>query len=307
MTISTSNVACSNGIDVFPYPIRFANDAAIYVNDTVRVTNGNPIINTGATSGVVLGNSSVTFQTVTVPAITVGGVMFGAPAGVINTQFFSANGFWTKPPNLTGDEQVLLMIWGTGGGAVSGANSIGGGGGGSCLIGSYPASFFVNSCIIQFGGSIQFFPGANTTSANNSIVFTVPTGGSANASFAGGGGGILGGFALNGSGDGGKPLGGLTGSPGGDSEFGGGGGGITSSSGGGSSIFGGGGGGGLTGNGGNSIYGGGGGSNSGIIGTSVFGGNGGNNSISATNPGGGGAKGAGVSITQGAIRVWVIK
>lgn len=320
--VITHNVTSSNGVDIFPYGLKFANGTALSIQDSIKFLQANnslyykdnilPIINT---SSLVFGNSSVDLFSIIIPTLTLGGQTFNGTvgAGVVNTQFFTANGTWTNPNNalgLTGNEQVFIMMWGGGGGG----NTNLGGGGGACHISTFLISEVGNTATITVGSA-----GAVGVAGGNSVFAPTGTaltrsaygGGTANTGTSGqsgGGGGLLGPGIL---GTGGEPLGGafIVGG-GGDSTYGGGGGTsqTTVLAGGGSSIFGGGASGGAKGGApGNSIYGGGGGCNnfSGVS-TTTFGGPGGNSTISSAIPGGGGGAN-GHSGARGEVRVWVIK
>lgn len=297
-TVATSNVTSSNGIDIFPYALKFANNASLLVQDTIKLANDNPIINT---STLVIGNSSINSTLITIPSLTVGSFSFSGSAngGIVNTQIFTANGTWTKPSALSGNEQVFIMAWGAGGSGFGGAYS---GGGGACVIGTCFVSEIDSTVSVTVGSGVNNAPGGNSIFASTNKNLIATGGGVANSSKGGGGGGLLG--VATSISVGGDPLGG---SP---SEFGGGHGANNAPGNNGSnSIFGGGGGGLWQGLGGKTIYGGGGGGNTSSTLTSVFGGLGAQGSTQPTTPGGGG-QGFGAGLAAGArgeVRVWVIK
>jgi hypothetical protein len=288
---------------------------------TVANSNINTISTSTITSGVVSINAShivvgdciISPESIFVPTLLIGGVLYtGSSGGITNVQIFTANGTWTKPSGLSGDEQVFVMMWGGGGGGQSGA----GGGGGACVIGTYVASALNSTETVTVGNG-----GISTVTGGTSTFKTLNAyggGGSPSQDDGGGGGGWFsaGGSTVSGV-TGGAPLGGAissSGVKGGDSTFGGGGGPVFSDSNGGNggwSIFGGSAGmnpSGTTHS--RSIYGGGGGQSSFLGSSSIFGGKGGSTTSSATTPGGGGAGGATAANYPGArgeVRVWVIK
>lgn len=242
-------------------------------------------------------------------------------------QLFTSSGTWNKPTGLTGNEFVIVQVWGAGGaggGIAASTGTAGGGGGGSYVEGKFRASDLTATVSVAVAptttGTTSNGSNGNTSSFGTYVTAYGGGGGSAatgGSIFGGGGGaGVLGAGAsstTSTSGAGGGPLGGAAGVDGG---FGGGGGGANSAYGGG--------GGGKSGSGGNSLWGGGGGGSwngaTGTAGTSVFGGAGGAaaaNSAGSTGvvPGGGGggaqqtsssATFAGGSGARGEIRVWVI-
>lgn len=263
------------------------------------------------------------------------------PIPTINYQAFTASGTWTKPSNLTGNELVVVQLWGAGGGGGgidAGASGGGGGGGGGAYTQAYyRASDLGATVTVTLGaGGAGGVGGINGTAGGNS------TFGSLLSAYGGGGGGCYGGTSGAGGGGGGNissggsavtatfGAGGNIGggsTAGSSSTFGGGGGGPGGGSPhtGGSSVYGGGGGAGAAYDGGVSYNGGGGGaggSNFGAAGSGgasvVYGGTGGAGGLNANGgagiapSGGGGGAGndAGASKTGGAgargeCRVWV--
>ncbi len=240
-----------------------------------------------------------------------------------NYQAFTGNGTWTKPTNLSGNELVLVQMWGgggAGGGVTTATGTGGGGGGGAYVSGNFRASDLTSTVTVTVGAVTAGTN--NAANAGNSSTFgtylTAYGGGggsSGNSIFGGGGGGGgtlgVGASTTTATGAvGGSPAGGAANS---DSGFGGGGGATGAT--GGRAVWGGGGGGARTdsGNaGGNSFYGGGGGAGGETNGsanasTSVFGGGGGAGATSvgvgsagtAPGGGGGGARAAGGSAAGG--------
>lgn len=304
-TVATANVTAANGIDIFPYPLKFANDASLSLQETIKYANGTSIINT---SSLVYGTTIANSSLITVPGLTIAGQLFSGIGGegIVNTQFFTANGTWTNPNNalgLAGNEQVFIMMWGGGGGCASGTGQAGGG---ACVIGTFLISEVGNTATITVGsgGSISGLEGNAsifTPTGTASVMKAFGGGGQPTASGGGGGGGGLSSGSNSTIFTGGSPLGGATTIA---SLFGGGGGGSP----GGSSIFGGGGGGTKGSNGGTSLYGGGGGAaGSGVGGSSVFGGRGADGSHTTPAIPGGGALGPSVAGARGEVRIWVIK
>lgn len=220
----------------------------------------------------------------------------------VNTQIFTVAGSntWTKPGWAnTGNELVVVHMWGGGGGctANTSASAVARGGGGAFVFGYYKSSQLGStvSVTVGVGGSSAYAAtGAVPTAGNggNSVFNTtlIAHGGAGGSSTGGGGGG--GWLGVGSSSTGGAPLGAVGGQPGADSTFGGGGGGTgATTSNGGFSVYGGGGGskGGAASVGGSSIFGGGGGGGTGNSGTSVYGGVGGSGDVAAPGiPGGGG-------------------
>jgi len=249
-------------------------------------------------------------------------------------QAFTADGTWTKPTNMSGNELVVVEAWGAGGGGGGCASSggagggAGGGGGGAFVTWSFKAADLSSTVAVTIGtagtagsaGNNNGGAGGNTTFGSYLTAYGGGGGSGANiagAAFGGAGGG--GGNGAAGS-VGTQPTGGAGGGFGGgaantnSTSSDGGAGGGTQATAGGSSYNGGGGGGGGSGAGnqggvgGNSIRGGaGGGGGSSVTGakaggTSISGGAGGSGGIGATvatagtAPGGGGG-GAGDNST----------
>lgn len=261
----------------------------VTINSQAIAISGTPIIND---SSITIGGVSVTPTAISTPLIFIGGASYGSEStmGIVNAQFFTANGTWTKPPtanNADPRNQVFIMMWGGGGG---GSTSNRGAGGGACIISQFPLSAFNATETVTVGsGGTAGVDGGNTV-FRNLIAYG---GGAGIGTNAGGGGGT---FAAGNTTVGGGPLAGTV------STFGGG---NPSSGAGGESVFGGGGGGGTTS--GRSIYGAAGGVAGAAVATSIFGGNGANSTVAATIPGGGGSgSAANINGSRGEVRVWVI-
>ncbi len=242
-----------------------------------------------------------------------------------NYQVFTSSGTWTKPTGLTGNELVIVQLWGGGGagGGANGANFGGGGGGGGAFVETRfrasDLSATVTVTVGTGGGGTTSDGNAGVNSTFGAYVTAYAGGGGAHnqgdpSGGAGGGGGAMSaGTSVTGNngGGGGNPAGGAPGSPGAGASNagwgGGGGGSIGSGQGsvGGDSGSGGGGGGSAGGgavtggNGGNSVYGGAGGGGGGVTGGAggtslIYGGNGGSGSsgtgvgTAGVAPGGGG-------------------
>jgi hypothetical protein len=271
---------------------------------------------------------------ITTPSINIAGTSYTSlVTESVNSQIFTANGFWQKPSwATTGNELVIVHMWGGGGSgsAVTDGSIRSGGGGGAFVFGYFKgsqANQTVNAtgtwCNVIVGrGGADVSSGTSGNDGENSIFYANTTnslvaygGGGAFANstttFGGGGGGWLS-KGSNLTSAGGSPLGGTANT---DSTFGGGGGANTVNTKGGSSVYGGGGG--ATGNstvaanGGISIYGGGGGSYRGVGGTSVYGGPGANSSSEPNSgiPGGGGAGWPGPRDAgfRGEVRVYTLR
>lgn len=262
---------------------------------------------------------------------------FGVP---FDYQAFTGSGTWTKPTNLTGNEMVVVQVWGAGGGgggvlAGAGNNGGGGGGGGSFVESHFRASDLGSTVTVTIGaggaggaaGANNGVAGGNTTFGSLATAYGGGLGiaGDANGNTNGGGGGGAGNIAVgaNGSGTSGGAGGGFGGGAANTATTnsdGGGGGGNSGNSGGASFNGGGGGAGGATSDfaGSASINGGGGGAAGAASGgTSIYGGAGGAGALNGAGsagsaPGGGGgsprvsnstskAGGAGAA---GACRVW---
>lgn len=221
-------------------------------------------------------------------------------------QVFTASGTWTKPTGLTGNELVIVDMWGGGGGSWGGWA----GGGGSFKRAVFYASQLASSYAVTVGAGGA--AGGSQNGGNSSFAGVTAYGGCGavtSASKGGAGAGTEGVGTSATGGPGWVDTGGAEGaSLGGSGNYDGGGGGINSTSGaptGGKAYYGGGGGSTNTGTsvGGASVYGGGGGGYTG--GASRYGGRGGNNGENGVAPGGGaGPVAAGA---RGEVRIWVIR
>jgi hypothetical protein len=229
----------------------------------------------------------------------------------VNTQIFTANGTWGKPSWAnTGNELVVVHMWGGGGGGSTNATAGYAGGGGAFSFGYFKASQCNAVCnvVVGLGGTAALTANPGTDSifySNTTVSLSAFGGGGGNQTV--GGGGTGGGWLSRGaSTTGGGPLGGTSGTTGTDSTFGGGGGTTGSPFNAGSSVYGGGGGGASgQGSSGRSIYGGGGGGGAGGSGgTSIYGGAGGKASAGAI-PGGGGD--ASFNGARGEVRVYTYR
>lgn len=297
----------------------------------------NTYLNFGATTGS--SGYGIRDNSGTIEFKNSGGSWQGIGASqTIDYQVFTATtstGTWTKPSGLTGNEMVVVQVWGAGGGGGANNGRGGtGGGGGSYQEGFFKASSLGSTETVTVGanGSAGSGGGSGGVGGNSSF-------GSWITAYGGGGGGIGGGTSGSGGGGGAGILsagstgsgttGGSGGSPGGasnadNSGFGGAGGGNANTAGHAAAYGGGGGAGSSSGTtaaigGGNSVWGGGGGgagpstgTNSAAGGTSVFGGAGGTGSLSSctegTAPAGGGGGGSpGCAGARGEVRVWVVK
>ena len=264
---------------------------------------------------------------VTVPSINVAGISYTTlPNETVNTQIFTANGTWVKPSWAnTGNELVIVHMWGGGGGGYVDAGA--GGGGGAFVFGYFKESQCNSTCNVVVGGAGLNQPFNGSTAGGNSIFYANTTnslvayGGGPGRSdlsaqaWGGGGGGWL--SAGSGNTSGTYPGGPLTRSANStvdaiDSTFGGGGGGWGNSAGSSrsstASVYGGGGGAGSNTSlvlGYSSIFGGAGGRGTGPVLQSVYGGNGGNNTVAPTTPGGGG--GVQTSAVRGEVRVYTLR
>lgn len=347
--LSTGNLTASNVIikpletrEGYPHGIRFANTYVVLGSppaipeptypltiSNTGISQSDPDFDPGVTtSAIIMGSQEVVNASIiTVPLLSVGGGSFGGGTfgGIVNSQFFTANGTWTKPAGLSGNELLFIMMWAGGGGGFGNNSITTGGGGGGCLIGIIPVSQCNASCNVYVGlGGAGATTGGTTVRGQNTTFWTnssaslnVCGGGGAWSSNSilqtgGGGGGMLSMGALpSGTGGvGGEPLGGTNGATGVSSIYGGAGGANASAGGpflGGASIFGGAGGSVAAGGGGSSIYGGAGGTDSGsLTGISIFGGNGGHEGVGFV-PGGGGGGFAAYSGARGEVRIWVIR
>lgn len=213
--------------------------------------------------------------------------ILNAPSAQSNYQVFTSNGTWTKPSGLSGNEMVLVQVWGGGAGGFAGG---GAGGGGSYVEYRVAASALTSTVTVTVAAAVGAATVGNNTTFGTYV--TAYGGGAGQSTNGGGGGGTL---SAGSASAGGNPLAGA---------FGGGAG--TSTTGGSSGWGGGAGGGGGATIGGSSTYGGGGGAGiSGTAGTSLYGGNGGVGSSAGTAPGGGGGGNSGGG-ARGEVRVFVI-
>lgn len=242
---------------------------------------------------------------VSVPSITINGTNYTSLVSeTVNTQIFNVAGAntWTKPSWAnTGNELVVVHMWGGGGGGNTTTGF--GGGGGAMVFGYYKASQLGSTASVYVGGGgLAGNPGAFT--GFNSNTLQAWGGGGANTTVGGGGGGWLSTGVTN---TGGGPLGATGGAATNNSTFGGGGG-TTAAADGGGSIYGGGGGSGTTRAGGQSIFGGGGGAGTtGAGGQSIYGGFGANSSAAAGIPGGGGAGSNNTTGARGEVRIYTYR
>lgn len=278
LNASNVNVSNTSGLNVSTV-ITVSNNITLSFD---KIIAGNVYINP---TRISVGQSSINSSVINVPTLTLGGISFNGSTpipytgtgGIMNTQFFTAgSSTWINPKCdpcnpikncLSGNEQVFVMVWGSGG--------LGDGGGGACALGSFKLNELSNQSITVASA------GQNVNSSfNNKLI--AGSGGSYN----GGGGGLFASAVGCAASNGGGPLGGTTSFA--NSTLGGGRG-YANSTNGGSSIFGGGGASGTCGTGGSSIFGG--------PGFGCF------NGKSVASP----LCGAGSSRGDGQIRVWVIK
>lgn len=81
----------------------------------------------------------------------------GGIVGVIDYQSFVANGTWTKPLNVTGNEVVRVQMWGSGGGGGGCTNNTssasGGGGGGAFVQNDFKASDLTSTVAVTVPGA----------------------------------------------------------------------------------------------------------------------------------------------------------
>lgn len=302
MKLTSANVNVNNSV-IAGYHI--ASNTATINGTGVNISDIQLIDSDGVSSG----NVKITPFAISTPMLVLSGAPFSFN-GIVNAQFFTANGTWVKPSGLNGDEQILVMAWGGGAGGGANNTTARGGGGGACVMGQFVSSQLSDTVSVTVGlGSAGRTTGAaayTVGSAGGNTTFgtylTAYGGSTPSTIQAGGGAGTLIGRG---------PLPGTSVS---NTTFGGGFGG-TSSSNAGASVFGGGGGSyNTTGNNpaGRSIYGGAGGiSAAAAIAVSVFGGNGGNNTVDGSVPGGaGGSSSGGAALAtagaRGEVRVWVL-
>jgi hypothetical protein len=295
------------------------NSTGVYLSNSGGVINSSAISVTNSTSGV-----TALAPTISAPGISIGGAFYTTlPNETVNTQIFTANGTWTKPSwATTGNELVIVHMWGGGGGGIyeSSFGTRAGGGGGAFVFGYYKSSQLESTAnvVVGTGGAgasgttnVVASDGSASVFANGASVALTAYGGGgakfiADVGYSGAGGGWL---SAGNNGIGGSPLGGAVSNPGGTSTFGGGGGTITGPGSGGDSVYGGGGGARGNNKAGNSIFGGGGGSlQDANTGTSIYGGFGGSYTYAAQIPGGGGgANNTGNDGARGEVRVYTLR
>ena len=98
MKLSTSNTNANIAIYAGNNKIK---TATIAVNSNTVIIGANNIISDAI---IDIGSSifDASIPSVTTPALTIGGITIGGIAsGIVNSQFFIANGTWTKPAGLT--------------------------------------------------------------------------------------------------------------------------------------------------------------------------------------------------------------
>lgn len=273
---------------------------------------GNGVVNTTSIK-VTSGGNSLTLQNkTTVSSINIAGnTVTSLFDETVNTQIFSANGFWQKPSwATTGNELVVVHLWGGGGGG----NTAGFAGGGGAFVFGYmkgsQANQTVNATgtwcnvIVGLGGTGSADGGTSSFFLSSTNALNAYGGGGANATHNGCGGGWTsvgtrtngGGPIIDAGGFGTNII---------DSTFAGA---AANSTVIGSSIYGGGGGASTTSPGGSSIYGGAGGRNLGSRSTSVYGGAGANSSFNSIIPAGGGGTSAGtIAGARGEVRVYTFR
>jgi hypothetical protein len=232
------------------------------------------------------------------------------PSETVNTQIFTSNGIYVKPSWAnTGNELIIVHLWGGGGGYGGNTAVIRGGGGGAFVFGYFKSSTVNSVCnvVVGTGGAAITInassnignPGGTSTFWPNTTIGLSAYGGGPGGNFLNGGGG--GWLSVGGTGTGGAPLPGSNSTGSSESTFGGG---VTNTTTSGTSVYGGGSGG-RTLIGGPSVYGGGGGATGNSIGSSVYGGDGGNLVIYPSTPGGGsGGLGDGAN---GEVRIYTLK
>jgi hypothetical protein len=274
------------------------------------LSGSNGVVNTSAIRVISGASNATVLSVISTPSINIAGTSYTSlVAESVNTQIFTANGTWTKPSwATTGNELVIVHMWGGGGGGNTSAGTGYGGGGGAFVYGYYKASQLGSvaantaNVVVGLGGAPGFVGGTSSVANATNGLFSAYGGGFASAGVNGGGGGG-GWFSAGGTTVGGGPLPANTSVA--FSTFGGG---AASLPGSGHSIYGGSAG--VLDSGGSvSIFGGGGGSYTGTVGTSVYGGWGGNTSVAPTTPGGGGAGGSANNSAgaRGEVRVYTLR
>ena len=305
VTTLESNTVAANVITAGQTTV---NSSGLYLSGTTGVINTSAVAVSDASGSAVL-------QGITdIASITIGGTNYTTlVTETVNTQIFADAGAntWTKPSwATTGNELVMVHMWGGGG---AGNNSGHGGGGGAFVFGYYKASQLgaTANVVVGAGGtpsatqSVREGKNSSFTNSTNGLFVAYGGAGGTNDSGDGpSGGGWLSKGIINAGGD---PLGGAgNDTVGGDSTFGGGGGATEFIGAGGSSIYGGGGAS-RNSTGGNSVFGGGGGSGTARGGISIFGGNGANGTVAAGIPGGGGSRASYISGARGEVRVYTYR
>jgi len=132
-----------------------------------------------------------------------GKVIATSTPSAINYQVFTADGTWTKPSGLTGNELVTIQMWGGGasggrsnGGVIGGG---GGGGGGACItrtlklaqMGSTEAVVIgLGGTAISGGSATSGNQGGNTTFGSKFTAYGGGPGGATSGTAGGGGGGL---------------------------------------------------------------------------------------------------------------------
>lgn len=154
------------------------NSSGLYLNSTSGVINSSAIFVANASGNVVLQG------TMNLASITINGTTYTSLVNeAVNTQIFTANGTWTKPGWAnTGNELVVVHLWGGGGGGSNNTASGRGGGGGAFVFGYFKSSQCNSICnvVVGVGGA----GGTTGAAGGNSIFFANTT----NALYAYGGG-----------------------------------------------------------------------------------------------------------------------
>lgn len=109
----------------------------------------------------------------------------------VDYQEFSANGTWTKPPGLAGNELVIVEVWGGGGGGSSYGDGGGGGGGGYCRREYLSSELAATETVTIGAGGAVNAPGGTTTFSSGADICRAYGGGQGGpgANYGGGGGG----------------------------------------------------------------------------------------------------------------------